>query len=81
MKQYKDIKAKVIKLFSCSTPLSMKFIMLINVKVPIAGFGLCFPSQSTAIVDILTFISVINTTSKCLKARKVFFQHFSFYEQ
>ena len=25
---------KVIKLFSCSTQLSMKFIMLINVKMP-----------------------------------------------
>ena len=47
----------------------MKFIMLINVKMP-------------TIVGILTFISMINTTSENLKARKVFiFQHFSFYEQ
>ena len=40
-----------------------------NVKVP-------------TIVGILAFISMINTTSYSLKARKVFiFQHFSFYEQ
>ena len=48
--------------------LSMQFIMLINVKMP-------------TIVGILTFISMINTTSETLKARKVFiFQHISFYE-
>ena len=47
----------------------MKFIMLINVKMP-------------TVVGILTFISMINTTSESVKARKVFiFQHFSFYEQ
>ena len=39
-----------IKLFSCSTQLSTKFILLINVKMP-------------KIVDILTCISMINTTS------------------
>ena len=44
---------KVIKLFSCSTELSTKFILLINVKMP-------------TIVGILTFISWINTTSKSL---------------
>ena len=59
---------KVIKKISYSTQLSMKFILLINVKMP-------------TIVGILTFISMINTTSKSLKARKVFIlQHFSFYE-
>ena len=43
----------------------MKFIMLINVKMP-------------TIVGILTFISMINT-SEILIARNVFiFQHFSF---
>ena len=43
--------------------------MFINVKMP-------------TIVGILTFISMINTTSNSLKARKVFiFQHFSLYEQ
>ena len=59
---------EVIKYFSCSTQLSMKFIMLIIVKMP-------------TIVGILTLISMINTTSESLKARNVFiFQHFSFYE-
>ena len=38
---------EVIKLFSCSTQLSLKFILLINVKMP-------------TIVGILTFISRIN---------------------
>ena len=50
---------KVIKLFSCSTQLSTKFTMLINVKM-------------LTIVGILTFISMINTTSDGLKARKFF---------
>ena len=50
------------------TELSIKFIMLINVKMP-------------TIVGILTFISVINTTYRSLKARKVFiFKNFSCYE-
>ena len=44
-------------LFSCSTQLSMKFILLINVKMP-------------TIVGILTIISRINTTSTCLKQKK-----------
>ena len=38
---------EVIKLFSCSTQQSMKFILLINVKMP-------------TIVGFLTFISRIN---------------------
>ena len=42
---------KVIKLCSCSTQLSMKFIMLINAKMPTS-------------VGILTFKSMINTTSE-----------------
>ena len=42
---------EVIKLCSCSTPLRMKFILLINVKMP-------------TIFDILTFISMINTISE-----------------
>ena len=49
---------EVIKLFSCSTQLSMKFILLINVKMP-------------TIVGILTFISMINTSER-LKARNFF---------
>ena len=57
---------EVIKLFSWSTQLSRKFIMLINVKMP-------------TIVGILTFISMINTPSESLKAKKVFiFSFFSF---
>ena len=49
--------------------MSMKFIMFINVKM-------------ASIVGILTFISMLNTPFKNLKARKAFlFQHFSFYEQ
>ena len=59
----------VIKLFSCLSQLSMKFIMLINVKMP-------------TLVGILTFISLIKTTSESLEAGKVFIlQHFSFHEQ
>ena len=57
---------EVKKLFPCSTQLSQKFILLINVKMP-------------TIVGILTFISVINTTSERLKARNYFIcQHLIF---
>ena len=49
---------EVIKLFSYSTQLSTKFFLLINVKMP-------------TIVGILTFISMIFTTSERLKARSV----------
>ena len=42
---------EIIKRFSYSTQLSMKFILLINVKMP-------------TIVGILTFISMINITSE-----------------
>ena len=42
---------EVIKLFSYLTQLSTKFILLINIKMP-------------TIVGILTFISMINTTSE-----------------
>ena len=45
---------EVIKLFPCSTQLSTKFILFINVKMPTA-------------VGILTFISMINTSYECLK--------------
>ena len=52
-----------------SIQMSMIYILLINVKVP-------------TIVDILRFISRVNTTSKNLKARKMYtFPDFSFYEQ
>ena len=59
---------KVIKLFSCSSQLSTKLILLINVKMP-------------TIVVILTFISMINTTSERLKARYFSIcRYLSFYE-
>ena len=59
---------EVIKLFSCSTQLSMKFIMLINNKMP-------------TIVGILIFMNMISTTSEILKGRKIFiFKHFRFYK-
>ena len=64
-----DPGPQVIKLFSCSTQLSTKFILVINVKMPTT-------------VGILTFISKINTTSERLKARHFFIcRYFSFYEQ
>ena len=60
---------EVIKLFSCSIQLGIKFIMLINVKMP-------------TIVGILTFICMINTTSERLKVINFFIcRYFSFYEQ
>ena len=56
---------EAIKLFLCSTQLNIKFIMLINIKMP-------------TVVGILTFNSLINTTFESLKARKVFiFKHSS----
>ena len=57
----------VIKLFSCSTQLSMIFIMLINVKMPTWHF---------------IILSMINTISEGLKARDFFIcRYFSLYEQ
>ena len=49
-----ESRPAIIKLFSCSTQLSTEFNLLINVKMP-------------TIVGILTFISMINTTSERLK--------------
>ena len=62
---------EVIKLFSCSTQLSTKFILLINVKM-------------STIVGILTFISMINTTSerlKGVKARNFFICRYSSFNE
>ena len=60
---------EVIKLFSCSTQLTMKFFMLINVKMP-------------TIVSILTCISMINTISDRNEAKNIFvYRYCSFYEQ
>ena len=50
----KETRRRGYKIFSCSTQLSTKFILLINVGMP-------------TIVGILTFISMINTTSERLK--------------
>ena len=47
---------EVIKHFSCSTQQRIKFILLIEVKIPI-------------MVGILTYISMINTIFERLKAR------------
>ena len=64
-----EIRARSYKLFLCSSQLSIKFILLINVKMP-------------TIVGILTFISRINTTSESLKARIIYiFHHFNLNEQ
>ena len=60
---------EVIRLLSYTSQLSMKFILLINVKMP-------------TIVGIVTFISMINITSERLKARNSFIcRYFSFYKQ
>ena len=60
---------EVIKLFSYSTQLNTKFILLINVKMP-------------TILGILVFISMINTTSERLKTRNFFIcRYFRFYER
>ena len=48
LEELKDPGPKVIKLFSCSTQLSMKFFLLINVNMP-------------TIVGILTFMSRKNS--------------------
>ena len=55
--------ARVIKLFSCSTQMSMKFKVLINVKMPTN-------------VGILTFMSMINTISELKERKKKYFSAF-----
>ena len=62
-------RSRGYKLFSCSTQLSMTFILLVNVKM-------------STIVGILTFISRINIPSECFKHDYlVIYQYFTFYEQ
>ena len=56
---YNNPALKVITLFSRSAQLSMKFILLINVKMPTT-------------VGILTFISRINTKYSGYKAKQTF---------
>ena len=61
--------SEVINLFSYSTQLTSKLILLINVKMPTS-------------VGILTFISMTDTTYERLKARHFFMcRYFSFCEQ
>ena len=58
-----------IKRFQCSTQLSTKLFLLINIQMP-------------TIVGILTFISMINATSERLKARNFLIcRYFSLNEQ
>ena len=57
--QFNSSSNFTLKLISCSTELSTKFILLINVKM-------------ATIVGIVTFISMINTTSERLKSRNFF---------
>ena len=60
---------KFIILYSAEVELSMKFILLINVKMP-------------TIVGIFTFISIIHATSERLAKRRFFIcRYFSFYEE
>ena len=61
---------EVIKLFPCSTQLSTKLILLINVKMP-----------TITIVGILTFISMIDTTSERLIVRHLNVDIFCFNKQ
>ena len=74
---------EVIKLFSCSTQLSTKFILLINVKMPtIVGIVLLKNVKMPTIIGIITLISMINTTTERLKERNIFIcLYFSIYEQ
>ena len=60
--------AEVIKLLSCSAQLRLKFILLINVKMP-------------TIVGILTFISRINYRLRSSKPSiSIYLGYFSIYE-
>ena len=60
---------KVIKLFSCSAQLRLKFILLIKVKMP-------------TIVGILTFISRIDYRLLCSKPSiSIYLGYFGIYEQ
>ena len=66
---------EVIKLFPCSTQLSMKFILLINVKMPTIVGILRFMSRIN-----LTF-SMINTTFERLNRKFFVCRYFGFHEQ
>ena len=64
-----DSGSEIIKLFSCSTQLSMKFRLLINIKIAKINGNFRFNSpipvmlinvEMPTIVGILTFMSRIN---------------------
>ena len=70
---------EVIKNCPCSTQLSTKFILLINVGI--FTFVSMINVKMPSIVGFLTFISMINTTSERLEARNFFIcRCFSFCE-
>ena len=73
----------VIKKNSCSNELSIKFILLVNVKMPTIVKSILLKNvKMPTIVGILTFISRINTISESFKASKILiFLHSSFYNQ
>ena len=60
-----DLAPRLKNFFPGSTQLSMKLMMLMNIKMP-------------TIVGILTFISMIHTTFEGLKASFGYFQHCGF---
>ena len=68
----KKTDLEIVKHFSSSTQVSMKFmifILLINVEMPTT-------------VGITTFISRLNTTLENFKERKIYtFHYYTFYEQ
>ena len=69
-KQPRDYKTEVIKLFSCSTQLRMKFSPLINVKMPTMvgiltcmsgksnSLGLTEPQKKAEFLDIFILMSI-----------------------
>ena len=52
MQMEKQSGFEVIKLFSCSTQLSMKFFLLINVKMPTIVGILTFMSRKNSILSL-----------------------------
>ena len=52
MAEFLKFGSKVIKLFSCSTQLSMKFFLLINVKMPTTVGILTFMSGKNNILGL-----------------------------
>ena len=77
---------KVIKHFSCSAQLKLKFILLINVKMPTIMINVEMPTivgtLMPTIVGILTFISTINYRLQSSKPSiSIYLDYFGIYEQ